>query len=125
MKKNQPILFLEDDHLAAKTMSQILLSLKIINYLIDPNTVKPGIILFDLHMPAMSGIEFLQRIKAHPELKRIPAVVLTVSKNQQDKMAAYSLGVVGYMVKPKSYGEYMDIIDHIYKYWWASEVPFK
>jgi CheY-like chemotaxis protein len=138
MKKNQPILFLEDDNLAAKTMTQILLNLKItnplvhkpngieaLNYLKDPESVMPGIILFDLNMPAMSGMEFLQRLKAHPELKKIPAIVLTVSKSQKDKMAAFSLGVVGYMLKPKSYNDYADIIQHIYKYWWTSESPLK
>jgi len=92
-------------------------------YLTSPDTEKPFVILLDLNMPKMNGIEFLKVIKAHPELKTIPVIVLTTSKERRDVLDSFELGASGYMVKPVDYSKFVEILSKIMIYWNSSELP--
>jgi CheY-like chemotaxis protein len=134
MRNSKPILLVEDDNVDAKTVKRAVKELRIANplvckengeealeYLRDESDVKPCIILLDLKMPKMNGIEFLHVIKENKELKKIPIVVLTTSKECRDKIESFKLGVAGYMVKAPKYEELMEIIKTIDLYWTLSE----
>jgi CheY-like chemotaxis protein len=88
----------------------------------DGKTEKPGVILLDLNMPRMNGIEFLRVIKNDASLKMIPVVVLTTSKEEEDKVESFSLGVAGYMIKPVDYIKFVEVIRAINMYWTLSEL---
>ncbi len=92
-------------------------------YLNDPSQDRPCLILLDLNMPVMNGIEFLQIAKADPNLKRTPVVALTTSDEQEDKMESFDLGVAGYMRKPVEYQQFVEIMRTIDAYWTISESP--
>jgi CheY-like chemotaxis protein len=93
------------------------------NYLEDKTNDKPCIILLDLNMPIMNGIEFLQAIKNDERFRRIPVVVLTTSGEEQDKLNSFNLGVVGYMSKPVDYRKLVEVMRAIDAYWTISEMP--
>ena len=130
------ILLVEDDHVDIITIKRAFKDLKITNpvevcenglqaldYLRDSKSPYPGIILLDLNMPKMNGLEFLQVIKNDQDLRMIPVVVLTTSKEEQNKIESYSLGVAGYMIKPVDYLQFVDVIRTIHLYWTISELP--
>ena len=94
-----------------------------LNYLRDSNNEKPCIILLDLNMPIMNGVEFLQVLKNDDQLKGIPVVVLTTSEEQQDKVNSFNLGVAGYMAKPVDYRQFVEVMRSIDTYWTISEMP--
>lgn len=77
----------------------------------------PGIILLDLNMPKKDGREALVEIKADPELRRIPIVVLTTSKTEEDVLRSYDLGVSGYITKPVSFEGLIEVMRTIGHYW--------
>jgi CheY-like chemotaxis protein len=83
----------------------------------------PCIILLDLNMPVMNGIEFLEVVKADPQLRRYPVIVLTTSEEQQDKLNSFDLGVAGYMAKPVDYRQFVEVMRSINLYWSISEMP--
>jgi CheY-like chemotaxis protein len=133
---NKPILLVEDDQVDAMVVRRALKELHVINrlehvengeealaYLRDSTKDRPCLILLDLNMPVMNGIEFLQEVKADPELKLIPDVVLTTSDEQKDKVESFELGVAGYMRKPVDYLQFVEIIRTIDAYWTISESP--
>jgi len=70
----------------------------------------------------MNGIEFLRVIKNDDSLKKIPVVVLTTSKEEEDKVESFSLGVAGYMIKPVDYIKFVEVIRTINLYWTLSEL---
>ena len=136
MRSSKPILLLEDDTVDAMTVKRALKDLKVINqlvhtgngeeaivYLKDENNIKPCVILLDLNMPKMNGIEFLKVIKADENLKRIPAVVLTTSKDDQDRIQSYQLSVAGFIVKPVDYIKFVEAMKIVDLYWTLSELP--
>lgn len=92
-------------------------------YLMDEGNKRPGIILLDLDMPMMNGVEFLAAAKKNGVLKSIPVVVLTTSREDQDKVDSFDLGVAGYMVKPVSYAQFVEVMKTINLYWTLSELP--
>ena len=94
-----------------------------LDYLRDPTTEKPGIILLDLNMPKMNGIDFLKIAKQDPALKRIPVIVLTTSKDERDRVDSFNLGVAGYMLKPVDYIQFVEVVKAIDLYWTLSELP--
>lgn len=77
----------------------------------------PGLILLDLNMPRKDGREALKEIKARPELRRIPIVVLTTSKAEEDILRTYDLGVNSYVTKPVTFESLVETIKVIGKYW--------
>ena len=133
---NKPILLVEDDQIDTMTVKRALKELHVTNplvhvengeaaltYLRDAHADTPCIILLDLNMPVMNGIEFLQVAKHDAELKRIPVVVLTTSEEQQDKVNSFDLGVAGYMAKPVDYRQFVEVMRSIDSYWTLSEMP--
>ena len=80
----------------------------------NPN---PKLILLDLKMPKVSGIEALRQLKSNPETKHIPVVVLTSSKEESDIKTAYSLGVNSYIVKPVEYERFEEAVGEVGLYW--------
>jgi CheY-like chemotaxis protein len=133
---DKPILLVEDDKVDVMTVNRALKEIHVTNpvvnkengeealkYLRDSKNEKPCIILLDLNMPIMNGIEFLQVVKNDGLLKRIPVVVLTTSDEQQDKMSSFDLGVAGYMAKPVDYRQFVEVMRTIDAYWTISEVP--
>ena len=77
----------------------------------------PGLILLDLNMPRKDGREALQEIKADPVLRRIPVVVLTTSKAEEDILRTYDLGVSSFIVKPVSFDALVDVMKALSRYW--------
>jgi CheY-like chemotaxis protein len=133
---SKPILLVEDDQVDVMTILRALKEVHVSNrvvamengeaaleYLRAPDSEQPCIILLDLNMPIMNGIEFLQNIKQDPLLRRIPVVVLTTSEEQQDKMRSFDLGVAGYMTKPVDYRQFVEVVRSINLYWTISELP--
>jgi len=94
-----------------------------LNFLRNPANPRPCLILLDLNMPIMGGIEFLQIAKKDESLKGIPVVVLTTSEEQEDKVESFQLGVAGYMRKPVDYPQFVETIRTIDAYWTISELP--
>lgn len=82
----------------------------------------PDLILLDLNMPRMSGIEFLQILKADERLRYLPTVILTTSENRSDLMTCFEIGIAGYIIKPLKYEEYEEKIRRVFEYWEVSEL---
>jgi CheY-like chemotaxis protein len=133
---NKPILLVEDDRVDIMTIIRALKEIRVDNPLVsmengedalahlrNPANEKPCIILLDLNMPIMNGIEFLQEVKQDDMLKRIPVIVLTTSEEQQDKVNSFNLGVAGYMAKPVDYQQFVEMMRSIDLYWTISEMP--
>ena len=133
---SRPILLVEDDHVDILTIRRALKEIEVANpivtrengedalaYLRDPACARPCIILLDLNMPIMNGLEFLQQAKADEALRSIPVIVLTTSEEQQDKLNSFNLGVAGYMAKPVDYRRFVEMMRSIDLYWSASELP--
>ena len=82
----------------------------------------PDIIVLDLNMPKINGIEFLTILKEDDVLKYIPAIILTTSNNHKDVMECYRLGIAGYIIKPLKYDEYVFRIKKLIEYWSTNEL---
>ena len=136
MKTNRPILLVEDDEVDAMSVERALKDINVTNaltiatngedalaHLRQPEQVLPCLILLDLNMPRMDGIEFLRVFKKDERLRRIPVVVLTSSSEEQDRTESFDLGVAGYMLKPVKYQQFVEVIRTIDMYWTLSELP--
>ena len=136
MNNKTHLLLVEDDQVDIMTTKRALKELKIVNnldiatngeealkFLKDKNNSKPGLILLDLNMPKMNGIEFLKIIKNDDLLKMIPVVVLTTSREEQDKIESFKFSVAGYIIKPVDYKQFVEAIRTINLYWVLSEIP--
>ena len=82
----------------------------------------PDIILLDLNMPRMNGIEFLGILKNHDRIKYLPTIILTTSENRDDLLECYKIGVSGYVIKPLKYEDYEAKIKTILEYWNINEL---
>lgn len=87
----------------------------------DENTQKldplPKVILLDLNMPKMGGLEFLHQIRNDPALKSISVFVMTTSDEESDKVTAYNLNVAGYILKPLSFERFVQAVSILNHYW--------
>jgi CheY-like chemotaxis protein len=81
------------------------------------------IVLLDLNMPRMNGIEFLRELRADVELCSTPVIVLTTSNDDRDKIDAYRLNVAGYLVKPVTFSDFSELMVTLNKYWTLVELP--
>jgi len=77
----------------------------------------PGLILLDLNMPVLNGVELIRQLKSHPELRSIPVVVLTTSDAEADLAETYRLGIAGYIVKPLEFSKFVDAVQTLGYYW--------
>ena len=74
-------------------------------------------ILLDINLPKINGLEVLRQLKAHERFRRIPVVILTSSREDRDLTAAYDLGVNSYIEKPVSFSKFMEVAEQIELYW--------
>jgi CheY-like chemotaxis protein len=81
------------------------------------------LILLDLNMPKMNGLEFLHEIRQDEKLKRTPVIVLTTSDEDKDRIEAYNLNVAGYILKPVTFGNFAEVMVALNKYWTLCEMP--
>lgn len=81
------------------------------------------LVLLDLNMPRMNGIEFLRALRADPELRSTSVVVLTTSNDDRDKVEAYQLNVAGYLLKPITFQSFVELTATLNKYWTLVELP--
>jgi CheY-like chemotaxis protein len=132
----RPILLVEDDDVDVMTVRRALRDLNVSNPLFvagdgedglaalrGAGAVRPCVILLDINMPRMNGIEFLREAKADPLLRSIPVVVLTTSREEQDRIDSFELSVAGYMIKPADYLQFVEVMRTINVYWTLSEQP--
>jgi len=135
MRSNAPILLAEDDEVDVMTIRRAFKELNVTNPLVvvgngeealahlrNPEAEHPCIILLDLNMPRMGGIEFLAIVKDDSYLRRIPVIVLTSSHEERDRTASFDKSVAGYMVKPVDYQQFVEVIRTIDLYWTVSEL---
>ncbi len=142
MKKDVNVLLVEDDDVDTENVIRALKKNRITNPLytvtngeealaflrnegkyVDPAQFpKPGIILLDLNMPVMNGIEFLRIVKADDDLKSIPVVVLTTSQEESDRVESFQLSVAGYIIKPVEFDQFVNAIKTIDIYWTLSKL---
>ena len=138
MRDSRPVLLVEDDTIDAMTVRRAFRDLKVANPLVhtvngeealthlkDEANDKPCLILLDLNMPKMNGMEFLTVAKVDPVLKKIPVVVLTTSSEKRDVVESFRLSVAGYIIKPVDYRNFVEAIRTINVYWTLSETPDK
>jgi CheY-like chemotaxis protein len=141
-RANVPILLVEDDQVDIKTVQRAFSIHKITNRLYTAkngregldflrhgggyNRVtapRPGIILLDLNMPIMGGLEFLTEIKRDQDLRAIPVVVLTTSQMENDLVQSYKLGSAGYIIKPVDFSKFLEAVKIFDLYWTLCELP--
>lgn len=89
----------------------------------EPELRKRLLVLLDLNMPRMNGIEFLKALRADPALSHLPVVVLTTSDHEKDRVEAYRLNVAGYLVKPVTFASFVELMAALRKYWILVELP--
>ena len=83
----------------------------------------PALVLLDLKMPKVDGIEVLRHIKQDDELRRVPVVMLTSSREEQDVVRSYELGVNAYVVKPVAFGQFMGAVRQLGAFWGVANEP--
>lgn len=89
----------------------------------DAGELKPIVILLDLKLPKINGIEVLRKIKTHPEYKTIPIVILTTSSEDSDIKSAYELGANSYILKPVNFTNFSEVAAQIEVYWSVINKP--
>ena len=131
MKKSAPILHVEDDLVDVTNLQRAFARRGITNPLraagngevalrllrADDTKIRPALILLDLGMPVMGGLELLQELKNDAALRAIPAVVLTASSREEEVSSAYELGAAGYVVKPIAFDDLAAAVDLVVRYW--------
>ncbi len=133
----QSILIVEDDDIDVMMVTRCFAELNISSELIiaengeealdillkSDNKPRPNLVLLDINMPKMNGLEFLEKFKKIEHFKHTPVVILTASKEEKDILRSYELGIAGYLTKSIEYAEFMQNISIIYNYWSINEVP--
>jgi CheY-like chemotaxis protein len=134
MKRELKILLIEDDTIELMKLNRVMLSLNMNHKVREANNGEdalelllkekyyPDIILLDLNMPKINGIEFLSILKTNESLKFIPTIILTTSSNERDLLACFNLGIAGYIIKPLKYEDYIAKINLLLSYWSANEL---
>lgn len=137
MINNKSILLIEDDLVDSMTIKKVLKKLDVnrpldlckngeegLAFLEARVNNLPGLILLDLNMPKMNGLEFLKKIKSHPKFKLIPVVVLTTSDDHNDKLESYKHSIAGYMLKSFDYARFIEVMRSIKDYWERNELSY-
>ena len=83
----------------------------------DRSPHAPAVVLLDIKMPRMDGLEVLRAIRSDPKLKRLPVVILTSSREEQDIVTSYDLGVNAYVVKPVDFQSFIDAVESLGVFW--------
>jgi len=129
MNTNRAILLIEDDQIDRMTIQRGFRNLNIKNKLdmvkngqegleyLRKSKENPTLIILDINMPKMNGLEFLGIIKKNEEYKTIPVFILTTSNDENDKRFCYECGIAGYILKPIDYLEFQETIKILSNYW--------
>jgi CheY-like chemotaxis protein len=128
------ILFIEDDIIEGMKFNRALKTLNLNHRLIEAangeealsilrkKEIIPDIILLDLNMPKLNGIEFLKILKSDDFFKQIPTIIFTTSNNHRDILQCYKIGIAGYILKPLKYEDYLIIVKKTLDYWSVNEL---
>ena len=134
MVKKLKILLIEDDMIEIMKLNRTISRLKLDHTIVEANNGEealevleqkdnlPDIILLDLNMPKINGIEFLKILKSDDVLKYIPTIILSTSNNKKDLLECYKTGVAGYVIKPLKYEDYVSKIEKLLAYWSVNEL---
>jgi len=132
--KNLNVLLIEDDTIEVMKLNRTISKLQLNHTIIEANNGDdalkilnqneglPDIILLDLNMPKINGIEFLSILKKDEKLKHIPTIILTTSNNKNDLHECYKIGISGYVLKPLKYDEYVSKVEKVLSYWSINEL---
>jgi len=126
----KPILLAEDDHVDVMTVRRAFKQLDVLNelvvanngeevirYLDDSKMPLPCLIILDINMPKMNGLECLKILKQHSVYKNIPVFILSSSREQQDVDSSFSGGISGYILKPVEFNEFLHSIKVLNSHW--------
>ncbi|MFB9105420.1 response regulator [Algibacter miyuki] len=132
--KTLNILLIEDDMIEVMKFQRAISTLQLNHKVIEANNGEealeileqkdnlPDIILLDLNMPKINGIEFLNILKSDDVLKYLPTIILTTSQNQKDLLECFRIGISGYILKPLKYEDYVLKIETLLAYWSMNEL---
>ena len=132
--KTLKILLIEDDMIEVMKLNRTISSLKLDHIIMEANNGEealkileqkdrlPDIILLDLNMPKINGIEFLKILKGDKRLRYIPTIILTTSNNKKDLLECFETGIAGYVLKPLKYEDYVAKIEKVLAYWSINEL---
>lgn len=90
----------------------------------DRDHLQPAVMLLDIKMPRMNGIDVLRAVRAHAELHGIPVVMLTSSREERDILESYNLGINAYVVKPVDFNEFIDAVKTLGLFWAVINEPW-
>jgi CheY-like chemotaxis protein len=128
------ILFIEDDFIESMKFKRVLKTLELNHRVIEAGNgeealtiltgkeIIPDIILLDLNMPKLNGLEFLRILKNDEKLRYIPTIIFTTSNNHRDILECYRIGIAGYILKPLKYEDYQVIVKKTLDYWATNEL---
>ncbi len=134
MQRDLKILFIEDDTIERMKFDRVVKTLALTHHIIEAKNGEealillkekhslPDIIILDLNMPKINGLEFLTILKKDIILKYIPTVILTTSNNYEDVKQCYKIGIAGYILKPLKYEDYLFKIQKLLEYWSCNEL---
>ncbi len=134
MQRDLRILFIEDDTIERMKFDRVVKTLALTHRIIEAKNgeealiflkekpILPDIIILDLNMPKINGLEFLTILKKDIILKHIPTVILTTSNNHEDVKECYKIGIAGYILKPLKYEDYLFKIQKLLEYWSCNEL---
>jgi len=134
MTKSLNILLIEDDTIEVMKFNRVIKKLGLNHRIIEANNgeealnilkvkeIIPDIIILDLNMPKLNGIEFLTILKNDELLRYIPSIILSTSSNHKDMLECNKIGIAGYVLKPLKYEDYVDRITKLLDYWSANEL---
>ncbi|SCX99122.1 Response regulator receiver domain-containing protein [Nonlabens sp. Hel1_33_55] len=132
--KKLKVLLIEDDTIEVMKLKRAIAKLEMPHDLIEAkngeealeilkdNSSLPDIILLDLNMPRINGLEFLKILKSDELLRFLPTIILTTSSNRKDMLECYKEGVAGYILKPLKYDDYVEKISTTLNYWSTNEL---
>lgn len=106
-----------DDHHIANNVDVVRDGVEAIEWLGDESHPLPAVVLLDLNLPRLGGIDVLRKIRADARTAHLPVVVLTSSREERDLIESYELGVNSYVRKPVQFGEFTDAVRHLGIYW--------
>jgi CheY-like chemotaxis protein len=137
-KNDVSILLVEDDDIDAMTVERAIKRLNLANPYIrvkdgveglallrNEGVFRPFIILLDLNLPRMGGLEMLSELRSDPKLTDCVVFVLTTSNDDQDRAAAYKEHIAGYIVKSRLDGDFNELLQLLEQYWRLVELPIK